>query len=301
MRNKLAEIREGVLAPNTREAYDEAWQEFVQFCKNRDPFKQKEEDCCRFLLYLCDSRKLSTGTMLLMRQGIARKFKEAKLQNPFDNLQVKDFCSGLLRAYGKPSRRVKALRENQIKEMMDIAGKSKIGRRNAALLAIGFSCALRRSEIVNLLVSDVKIHDDFSLTVLIRRSKTDQGGKGQTIKIPPGQNIRPGATLYKWLAVSGITEGPLFQTMKRGGNLRGSPMHHSDIPRLVKHYAALIGLDPKQVSGHSLRAGFVTSAAAHNARLDKIMEVTRHVQAQTVLKYIREENQLSNHAGESFL
>ena len=78
-------------------------------------------------------------------------------------------------------------------------------------------------------------------------------------------------------------------------------MHHSDIPRLVKHYAALIGLNPKQVSGHSLRAGFVTSAAVHHARLDKIMEVTRHSNPSTVMRYIRDVDYFVDHAGEKFL
>lgn len=40
-------------------------------------------------------------------------------------------------------------------------------------------------------------------------------------------------------------------------------MHHSDIPCIVRHYAALIGLNPRDVGGHSLRADFVTSAAVH--------------------------------------
>ena len=78
-------------------------------------------------------------------------------------------------------------------------------------------------------------------------------------------------------------------------------MHHSDIPRIVKHYAALIGLNPKEIAGHSLRAGFVTSAAVHRARLDKIMAVTRHKNPSTVMGYIRDVDAFADHAGQSFL
>ena len=113
--------------------------------------------------------------------------------------------------------------------------------------------------------------------------------------------MRPIQRLQDWLEVSGITDGPVFQTMRRGGKLRGRPMHHSDIPRLVKHYAKLSGLDEKEISGHSLRAGFVTSAACHNARLDKIMEITRHTNPSTVMKYIRDADSFTDHAGEKFL
>jgi len=89
--------------------------------------------------------------------------------------------------------------------------------------------------------------------------------------------------------------------MKRGGHVQGKPLHHSDIPRIVKHYASKIGLNPKEVAGHSLRAGFVTSAAVHHARLDKIMAVTRHTNPSTVMQYIRDADSFSDHAGENFL
>ena len=89
--------------------------------------------------------------------------------------------------------------------------------------------------------------------------------------------------------------------MKRGGGLRGRPLHHTDIPRLLKHYARTIGLITGEISGHSLRAGFVTSAAVHNARLDKIMEITRHSNPETVMRYIRDVEVFRDHAGKDFL
>ena len=135
----------------------------------------------------------------------------------------------------------------------------------------------------------------------IRQSKTDQQGRGQRIAVQDGDGIRPIRRLKRYLGSSGITEGPLFQTMRRGGHLRGRPMHHSDIPRIVKQYAALIGLNPKDIAGHSLRAGFVTSAAVHHARLDKIMAVTRHRNPSTVMGYIRDVDAFADHAGQGFL
>ena len=89
--------------------------------------------------------------------------------------------------------------------------------------------------------------------------------------------------------------------MMRGGGLRGRPLHHSDIPRLLKHYAKTIGLNSDEIAGHSLRAGFVTSAVVHHARLDKIMEITRHTNPETVIKYIRDVELFRDHAGKDFL
>lgn len=305
----IAEFELNALSEATREAYGEGWNCYCDFLKSnhpqRDPFDLDEQTACEFLVWLCSPKPqgkgLAVSSAMLYRQGVVRKLQEAKVGNPFSSVRVSNVTTGLARKLGVPPRRVKPILADDLVRMIEKCGKTKIGRRDAAVLAIGFSCALRRSEITGLNFEDVKIADDFSLSVLIRKSKTDKAGKGQRVSVPPGSNIRPGATLYKYLAVSGIEAGPLFQTMVKNGKTRGKPLHTSDIPRIVKHYAGLIGLDPREYSGHSLRAGFVTSAAKAGARIEKIMEVTRHVQVQTLLKYIREEDQLSDHAGAAFL
>ncbi len=187
---------------------------------------------------------------------------------------------------------------------MQVCPDTLIGKRDSAIIAVGFAAAMRRSEICSLCVEDVEFlsdGDENRMWLTIRRSKTDQQGRGQRVAVLDGQRIRPITRLRRWLEGSGISCGPLFQTMKRGGGLRGRPMHHSDIPRILKHYAALIGLNPRDVAGHSLRAGFVTSAAVHNARLDKIMEVTRHSDPATVMRYIRDADAFADHAGQRFL
>ena len=304
----LSELEAEALSANTRIAYKKGWDLYLRFRTEArlkgDPLDIDEEKACEFLVWLCapcgGGPALHPRSAMLYRQGVARAIREGGGANPFESVRAQAVAKGLLRRYGGPPRRVKALLAEDVVKMVELCRRETVrGVRDAAILALGFSCALRRSEICNLERPDVTIHDDFSMTVLIRRSKTDKENIGQKVSVPPGQHLRPGVLVSRWLAVSKITEGPLFQTLSRGGRLRGRPMHYSDIPRLVKHYAGLAGHDPKEVAGHSLRAGFVTSAARSGARLEKIMEVTRHVQLGTLLKYIREENQLSDHAGEA--
>lgn len=207
---------------------------------------------------------------------------------------------------------MKALREHEIARILEhcdllarIAPYRVIAARDAALFAVGFAGALRRSEICGLRFTDVEFLGDPAdaggMYLHIRRSKTDQYGAGQRVAIPDGELIRPVSRLRRWLALSGIDGGPAFQTMRRGGRLQGKALCHSDIPRLVKRYVSAIGLDPADYSAHSLRAGFVTSAAAHHARLDKIMEVTRHKSTAMVLRYIRQVDAFEDHAGAGFL
>ena len=244
------------------------------------------------------------GTVMLYKSAVNKRYQMAGKPSPTSHPLVQSTIRGLHRVKGSANRRVEALREHHIEAMLQVCPDTLIGKRDAAIIAVGFSAAMRRSEICNLCVEDVEFlldGDDHRMWLTIRRSKTDQQGKGQRVAVLDGRRIRPITRLRIWLEDSGITDGPLFQTMKRGGGLRGRPMHHSDIPRILKHYAALIGLNPRDVAGHSLRAGFVTSAAVHHARLDKIMEVTRHANPATVMRYIRDADAFADHAGQRFL
>ena len=303
------------LSENTRGAYQKGWSKFVDYCAAKsitDPLSVSPDKVASFFVHLatCPSPQsgmiLSMGTVNLYKSAVNKKYLEAGKPSPTNHPAVRSTLKGLARLRGSSSRKVDALREYHIEEMLQATPPTLIGKRDAAIIAVGFAGALRRSELCNLTVDDVEFldsgeHHEDRMILTIRRSKTDQQGKGQSVPILDGMGIRPIKHLRVWLESSGITEGPLFQTMKRGGNLRGKPMHHSDIPRIVKHYAALIGLDPKGIAGHSLRAGFVTSAAVHHARLDKIMSITRHRNPATVMGYIRDADAFADHAGRNFL
>ena len=303
------------LADNTRRAYRKGWACFTDYCRRAeipDPFAASPDTVASFLILLATQRSpksgqiLSMGTVTLYASAIAKQFSCARISSPTHHPTVTATLRGLARLKGTAPRRVMALREDHIQAMLDQCAETLIGIRDAAILALGFAAALRRSEICALRVSDIHIfvpQDEGSkrMFLTVRRSKTDQLGKGHRIAVPEGTVIRPIRRLEIWLSESEINRGPLFRSMKRGGRVQGTPLHPSDIPRLLKHYASQIGLDPKLVSGHSLRAGFVTSAAAHHARLDKIMEVTRHRRASSVMKYVRDADAFSDHAGEMFL
>ncbi len=308
-------VLSSAIAPNTRLAYAKGWTRFATYCareKIADPLSVSPETVARFLLD-CAMRPrsgrgvpLSMGTVFLYSSAIARRFSDAGMPSPTRHPTVRATLQGLSRLASAAPRRVRALREGELAAMLARCPDSVIGRRDAAVLALGFAAALRRSELCALRVADVMIlpstrRQPQRMLLVVRRSKTDQNGKGQRIAVPEGRTVRPIARVQAWLSVSGITRGPLFRSMKRGGSVQERPLHHSDIPRLVKRYGAAIGLNPKELSGHSLRAGFVTSAAAHHARLDKIMAVTRHTSPATVMGYIRDADAFCDHAGNAFL
>jgi site-specific recombinase XerD len=175
------------------------------------------------------------------------------------------------------------------------------GLRDRALLLFGFASAMRRSELVALTVEDLE-QTERGLLVTLRRSKTDQEGQGHQRAIPFGRSPEtcPIGALNAWLEGAHIDKGRLFRSVSRHDQV-GESMSTRAVADVVKSYAVLAGLNPDEYSGHSLRAGFVTSAAEKGRSTERIMDHTGHQSAAMVRVYTRRVDAFSDHAGEGLL
>jgi integrase len=126
---------------------------------------------------------------------------------------------------------------------------------------------MRRGELAVLDLSDlVPVEDGYR--VVIRRSKGDQEGEGQEVALPRGYRLRPVEHLLAWLAAAKISDGRVFRSVI-SGHVGGS-MTSFAISLRVKLLAKRAGHDPATFSGHSLRSGFLTSAAESGADVFKM-------------------------------
>jgi integrase len=173
--------------------------------------------------------------------------------------------------------------------MVDAADVGLIGSRDRALILLGFAGAFRRSELVGLDIEDCAFGKD-GLTVMLRRSKTDQDGAGRKIGIPYGSNPEtcPVRVLQSWLEQAALTTGPVFRSINRDGRVQVGRLSPADVARIVKKLADRAGLDAANYAGHSLRAGHATSAAIAGASERSIMNQTGHRSVQMVRRYIRD-------------
>ncbi len=174
-----------------------------------------------------------------------------------------------------------------------------LGIRNRALLLLGFGAALRRSELVALRIDDVEPLPGRGLSVLVRRSKADQHGRGQRVAIwanPADPLACPAATFERWrvlreaapdvtlcLTAEARRSQPLFCGMSKAGRLSGTALSDKAVARLVKIAAAAAGFDADKYSGHSLRAGLATAAGDQGAGLADLMRQTRHKSTESLL------------------
>jgi integrase len=163
-----------------------------------------------------------------------------------------------------------------------------VGIRDRALMLVGFYGALRVRELVGLNIEDVTEQKE-GYIITIWRSKTDQEGRGRYVAIPRGVRLGPAEVLEAWLDVlrqHGYTSGALFR-YAREKRLFPARMTVQAAQNVVKLYAAQLGYDPKDFAGHSLRAGFVTSAALRNAPEEAIALQTGHRSIVVLRSYIR--------------
>ena len=259
------DVLSSTLANNTRITYNKGWSCFQDYCAvtGVSPLSATPDQMADYFIdlgsraNLSNGKKLSISTLVVYRSAINRRYVEAQKPSPANHPKVNAILKGLARLRGARPRRVQALREHHILGMLDQCGNSLIGLRDAAVIALGFSAALRRSEICALTIDDIQIipplngEDTRKMFVHVRKSKTDQAGKGQRIAIPEGQQIRPIKRLEDWLRAAGIKQGYVFQTMWRGA-------------RFARPALASFGYCP---AGEALRRGYRPESRRHRRPL----------------------------------
>ncbi|MGA8690079.1 MAG: site-specific integrase, partial [Methyloceanibacter sp.] len=243
---------------------------------------------------------LKASTITRRCAGIRYMHRMAGHKPPTNSEAIKAVLSGIKRSIGTAVTRKAPATAEAIRAMLEEMPSDLGGLRDRALLLLGFAGALRRSELVALDVADLEEGPE-GMHVHIRRSKPDQEGAGDFVSIPHGSRLRPMAAIKAWLEAAGITEGPIFRPIRKGGLVLPERLTDRSVAEIVKKRIEAVGFDPTVFSGHSLRAGFVTSALASGADILRVMDVTRHREVSTLKTYDRRAKAFKGHAGEAFL
>jgi site-specific recombinase XerD len=286
---RAADYAASAKSESTQRAYRSDYAHFRNFCELRrvECMPADVGTVAAYLAHLADAGlKASTITRRCAAIAYAHRLNGAPL--PTSAEPVKAILRGIRRRIGVAVERKAPATARAITPMLKHCKDTPTGKRDRALLLLGFAAAMRRSELAALTVSDIEQMAD-GVIVHIRRSKTDQEGAGHQVAVPRGSKLKPVEAIDAWLAVLGIDPGPLF------GVCDGT------VANIVKRYASRARLDPETFSGHSLRAGFVTSALEAGADILKVMDVTRHREVKTLKAYDRRAKAFKDHAGRGFL
>ena len=287
-------------AAATRRAYGTDFAIFRAWCTERrlDALPASPATVAAFLAHEA-GRNVKDSTIGRRTAAIRYAHKLAGLASPTDDELVKATVRGIRRTLGTAKIKKVPATAERLLAMAANTGAGLKGLRDRALLLIGFAGALRRSELVALNIEDIEEAPD-GMKITIRHSKTDQEGAGQTIAIPFGKVACPVAALKEWITAAGIGSGALFRSVNRYGKV-GERLTDQSVSDIVKEHAEGLRLDPTQFAGHSLRAGFLTSAASRGASIFKMMDVSRHRSVDTLRGYVRDAELFKDHAGAGLL
>ncbi len=234
---------------------------------------------------------LAVATLQHRLIAIHRAHLEAGHTSPAMDSLVKRTMQGIRRTKGTAQRRVKALVKDDIIELVLTAEKQKPMKaaRDAALILVGFAGAFRRSELVSIRKEDITAFDH-GVEIHIQRTKTQQE-KGHTVFIPCAKSSRcPVKALEKWLALSGVEQGPVFRPINRHDQITsGKALTPQSVALMLKRgtrndrnsYASYA------LEGILYRPGYCTEAASVGIATHIIMEQTGHRSSATLAKYIR--------------
>lgn len=230
--------------------------------------------------------RLTHATLSRRVAAVHHEHLRKGLRSPAQCEVVRATLRGIGRTFSRSQRRVQPLLPRDLRRMQPYM-RGIAGARDKALLLLGFMGGFRRSELVALNVEDVEV-SRAGLHISVRSSKTDQDGTGRVVRVPRlGNSLCAVRPVERWLTLL-RPSGPLFLSLNtRGGPTRRRLEGHS-VANIVKKRVSQIGLDPSLYSGHSLRAGFVTSAAASGALPWQIKEQTGHKSDAVLARYIRD-------------
>lgn len=171
----------GAFSENTRRALRSDSALFAEWCANHDcrSVPAESETVADFLKDQATEKKPST--VARYAASIGHLHRAAELPDPTKGNAVRLALKAIRRTKGTRQRQAAPLNESALQRVLGALpepSRTLRDRRDVAMLALARDALLRRSELVELTVSDLAVAEDGTGSVLVRRSKTDQDGAG---------------------------------------------------------------------------------------------------------------------------
>ncbi|UPK66550.1 integrase (plasmid) [Rhodococcus pyridinivorans] len=339
-------------APGTLATYASAWRRFTTWCttEGHTALPAHPITVAAYLVAAADTlaedgtRAYAPATLARWVAAIAHHHRQAGQPSPTGNELVRQTLSGIRRDYATAGDRPRVPRAPLLTaDVLAIVERARtscegwadevLERRDAAILLLGYAGAFRRSELVALSCGDITLHRLDGVHVRLRKSKTDQEGRG-TIRALPFTHSHtscPPCAWMRWAQVVAafdtggrpavirllrsaepfeghvcrgmrprmVSDSPLLRSIRKNGNLSDTALSGAAVHKAIRRRAELTGYDPElvaQLGGHSLRAGFVTQAFRNGASAHAIMRQTGHTTPAMLEVYAREHAPLLGNA-----
>ena len=205
-----------------------------------------------------------------------------------NGLLAPELANGITRVKGVAAKGVRLgnwLTAKQAQALLNApdATTSK-GRRDRAILAVLLGCGLRRSEVAALTFKHIQQRDGrWCIVDLVGKH-----GRVRTVPMPTWVKVAVDA----WAGAAGIGDGPVFRSVNRGGDIRGTALSEKVVWQLLRPYADAAGVSG--IAPHDCRRTCAKLCRAAGGELEQIQMLLGHASVQTTEQYLGTKQDLVN-------
>ena len=277
---------EGAYAPNTLRSYYADARSFVDWCgkRNIEPFPISSETLCAYINCLQVNAAYSS-----IRRRIASLRRLNKMLGFEDWTRTEEVYLAvrrLKRSKCMEQRQAVGINHDILIKMIAAQPDTLAGTRNRALLSLGYDFLARRSELVAIRCDDLKFTPDGALKGMIRKSKTDQYGKGRLVF----GSERSAKLVKRWLRLKPKEIQPVFCAINHG-RCEDRAICDRNVNDIIKRSVVKVKRCERpsdlEVSGHSLRVGAAQDLLIRGYDLAAIMRAGGWSDPSTVSRYLR--------------
>jgi integrase/recombinase XerD len=279
-------LLQGAYAPNTLKSYYADATAFVDWCskKNIEPFPLTSASTREYIEAMATDYSYAS-----IRRRLSCLRRINKLFGHQDQTQTEEIYLTIRRL-----KRSKCLEQQQavginhalLEKMIYAQPDTLAGIRNKALLSLGYDFLARRSELVALRTIDLEFTKDGALKGMIRKSKTDQYGRGRLVF----GSARSAKLLRGWFRKKPEEIEAVFCAINHGQCLDRS-ICDRNLNEIIKKSVVKVKRCERpsdlEVSGHSLRVGAAQDLLIKGYDLAAIMRAGGWSNAETVSRYLR--------------
>ena len=261
-------------AVNTHRAYDSDWRNWAVWCARtgRDPSSATGVDLANYIALSVEAG-LSLSTIKRRRSAVVHETR-LRYRAEINTADVKQVIAGASRLLPVDQHQAAPLTAELLASVLRaLAHAGTAGVRDRALLSLGWQGALRESELTGLQWGDWQATVGGHV-LRLRHTKSARSAEVFIIAAADSQYC-PIEAMARWRRVSRprSPSTPVFRAISRGGHIwRRGCLSAGVVSDIVRRAVMRAGGDPSGYSSHSLRRGFLTSAAAAGVDVWRLRE-----------------------------